>query len=109
MLGKSNSVATLLRRDISHLVEQHCVAHREDLGIDDACKHVSLMQDIDTLLRTVNTLFCRSFVKAISFEKLAEVLECESIALKPLNEAQWLSRQFPLQAFMRNISFDLIV
>lgn len=47
MLGKHNGVSAQLRQ------EQHCVAHREDLGIDDAWKHVSLMKDIETLLRTV--------------------------------------------------------
>ena len=28
MLGKNNGVAAILRHDISHLCEQHCVAHR---------------------------------------------------------------------------------
>ena len=60
------------------------------------------MQDIEKLLRTIYTLFCRSSVKKIAFKKLAEVLECESIAVKPLNEVRWLSRQFSLQEFMRN-------
>ena len=36
MLGKRNGVAKLLQNSVPHLVEQHCVAHREDLGIDDA-------------------------------------------------------------------------
>ena len=63
MLGKNNGVAAPLHHDITHLVEQHCMAHREDLGIDDACKHASLMKDIDTLLITVYTLFCRPTVK----------------------------------------------
>ena len=36
MLGKSNGVAALLRAEVPHLTVQHCVAHREDLGIDDA-------------------------------------------------------------------------
>ena len=27
MLGKDNGVASPLRREIPHLVEQHCVAH----------------------------------------------------------------------------------
>ena len=36
MLGKRNGVAKLLQNSIPHLVEQHCVAHREDLGMDDA-------------------------------------------------------------------------
>jgi len=56
MLGKNNGVAAQLRRDVSHLLEQHCVAHREELGIDDECKHVSLMKDIETLLYELSTL-----------------------------------------------------
>ena len=36
MLGKENGVAVRLRVDVPHLFEQHCVAHREDLAIDDA-------------------------------------------------------------------------
>ena len=83
------------------MLEQHCVAHREDLGIDDACKHISLMKDIETLLRTVYTLFCRSSVTTTAFAELAEVLECESVAFRPLNEVRWLSRHF---ALMRNIA-----
>src|SRR6218665_4139820 len=65
MLGKHSGVSAQLhvRREISHLLEQHCVAHREDLGIDDAWKHVSLMKDVETLLRTVYTVFSRSSVK----------------------------------------------
>ena len=88
LVGKSNGVATLLRGDTPHLVEQHCVAHREGLGIDDVCNHASLMQDVDTLHRTVYTLFCRSSVKKIAFKELAEVLECKLIAFKPLNKVR---------------------
>ena len=36
MLGRRNGVAALIRADVPYLTEQHCVAHREDLGIDDA-------------------------------------------------------------------------
>lgn len=45
--------AAQLRREIPHLLEQHCVAHSKDLGTDDAWKRVSLIKDIETLLRTV--------------------------------------------------------
>ncbi|CAM2115548.1 unnamed protein product [Caretta caretta] len=53
MLGKLNGVAAQLKRDIPHLVQQHCIAHREDLGISDAWKEVKLIRDIETLMRTV--------------------------------------------------------
>ena len=36
MLGRRNGVAALIRADVLHLTKQHCVAHGEDLGIDDA-------------------------------------------------------------------------
>ncbi|ESO05985.1 hypothetical protein HELRODRAFT_160089 [Helobdella robusta] len=31
MLGKRNRVAALIRAEVPHLTEQHCVAHRDDL------------------------------------------------------------------------------
>ena len=47
MLGKRNGVAKLLKNFVPNIIEQHCVAHREDLEIDDAWSKVSLMQDIE--------------------------------------------------------------
>ena len=37
MLGKNNGVTALFCCDIPHLVKQHCMAHRENLEIDEAC------------------------------------------------------------------------
>ena len=107
MLGKNNGVAAVLRRDIKHLSEQHCVAHREDLGIDDACKKVSIMGDIETLLRTVYSMFSRSSVKKVNFEELAEVTDRDVVAFRPLNEVRWLSRHFAVTAVMRN--YDVLI
>ena len=107
MLGKNNGVTAILRREVAHLSEQHCVAHREDLGIDDAWKRVSLMKDIETLLRTVYTMFSRSSVKQNKFEELAKVAECDSVAFRPLNEVRWLSRHLAVSALMRN--YDVLV
>lgn len=50
MLGKNNGVAEILDQCIPPLLEQHCIAHHEDLGIEDACKHISLMANIETFL-----------------------------------------------------------
>ncbi|CAM2113562.1 unnamed protein product [Caretta caretta] len=36
MLGRNNGVATQVKQCIPHLIEQHCVAHREDLGLVNA-------------------------------------------------------------------------
>ncbi|CAM2117278.1 unnamed protein product [Caretta caretta] len=86
MLGKLNGVAAQLKCDIPHLVQQHCIAHREDLGISDAWKEVKLIRDIETLMRTVYTVFCHSSGRKCKFQEIVDASDCESVAFKPLSE-----------------------
>ena len=102
MLGKHNGVAALLKRQIPHLTEQNCVAHREDLGIDDAWKDVPLMRDVETLLRTVYSTFSRSTVKRGKMEDLAKILDEDTLSFRPLSEVRWLSRHQAVNAVLRN-------
>ena len=46
MLGRHKGAAALLKRQVPHLTEQHCVAHREDLGIDDAWEVLTCFADL---------------------------------------------------------------
>ncbi|XP_073210889.1 pancreatic lipase-related protein 3-like [Lepidochelys kempii] len=102
MLGKLSGVAAQLKRDIPHLVQQHCIAHREDLGISDVWKEVKLIRDIETLMRTVHTVFCWSSRRKCKFQEIVDASECESVAIRPRNEVSWLSRHFALRAIIRN-------
>ena len=102
ILGKVNGVAAKLKLEVPHLVQQHCVAHREDLGISDTWKEIKLMRDIDTFMRTVYTIFSRSSVKRHESKEIVEASENEAIAFRPLSEVRWLSRHFALQAIIRN-------
>jgi len=40
MLGRRNGVAVKLKERIPHLVQQHCFAHRDNLGTTDTWKEV---------------------------------------------------------------------
>ncbi|CAM2105716.1 unnamed protein product [Caretta caretta] len=102
MLGKLNGVAAQLKRDIPHLVQQHSVAHREDLGISDAWKEIKLIRDIKTLMRTVYTVFCLSSRRKCKFQEIVDAYECQSVAFRPLNEVRWLSRLFALRTIICN-------
>ena len=46
ILAKTNVVAAQLRKDVPHLVQQHCVSHREDYGLSDSWKEMKLMKDV---------------------------------------------------------------
>ncbi|XP_069092819.1 E3 SUMO-protein ligase KIAA1586-like [Pleurodeles waltl] len=107
MLGKNNGVATHLKQSIPHLVEQHCVAHREDLGVDDAWKKVQMIREMETLLRTVYTVFSRSPLRKSKLDEIALVTECEAVCFRPLKEVQWLSRHIAVGALLRNYEVAL--
>ena len=107
MLGKRNGVAKLLQNSVPHLVEQHCVAHHEDLGIDDAWSKVSLMQDIETLVRTIYTMFSRSSVKKQGLQAIAQASGHNLISFKAIHDGRWLFRHFAIQALVRN--YDVLL
>lgn len=79
MLGKHNGVPSIINRQIPQLMEQQCVAHREDFGINDAWKNVSLLRDIETSLISVYSTFSWSTVKKSKPEDLAKVLDEDTI------------------------------
>ena len=106
MLGKKKGVASILKKEIKHLSEQHCVAHREDLGLDDAWKEIAIMNDIEILLRTIYTTFSRSSIKRKKLQPY-DIIEYNVIAFKPLNEVRWLSRHFAVSALIRN--YDILI
>ena len=56
MLARHNGVDVILKRQMQHLTEQHCVARTEDLGIDDAWNNVPLQKEWETLLRIVYSI-----------------------------------------------------
>ena len=105
MLGKRNSVAKLLKNFIPHVIEHHCVVHREDLGIDDAWSKASFVQDIETLLGTVYTILSRSSVKKQGLQAIAQEYGLNSF--KVVHDVRWLSRHFAIQALARN--YDVLL
>lgn len=91
MLGKHNGVAAFLKWQIPHLTEQHCMAHREDFGIDERCLERCAFDaggngDVETLLRTVYSTFSRSTVKRDKMQDQAKILDEDTLPFRPLSE-----------------------
>lgn len=101
MLG-CNGIATRLKQDIPHLVQQHCVSHHDDLGIGDAWEEVELLRDIEILMKTIYTVCSRSSGTRCKFKEIAEAAENEAINFRLLNEVRLLSRHFALKAILEN-------
>jgi hypothetical protein len=51
---------------------------------------VSIMNNIESLLRAVCTVFSKSSVRRKDFEELVNATECEALSYRPLNEVRRL-------------------
>ena len=77
MLGKHQGVATLLKKDVPHVVE---VTHRLELGILDAMKKEKQLKDVN---ETLQGLYKHYHYTAKALREVAEALEIT--VLKPVN------------------------
>ncbi|KAJ1104278.1 hypothetical protein NDU88_001690 [Pleurodeles waltl] len=95
MLGKNNGVASRLKQSIPHLVEQHCVLHREDLGVDGTWKKVLMIREMEKLLTTVYTVFSRSPLMKSKLDEIALVTECEAVNIRAVSALRVTKMQKP--------------
>ena len=65
------------------------------------------MQDIETLVRTVHTMFGRSSVKKQGLQAIAQASGHNLITFKAIHDVRWLSRHLPIQALVRNYDIRL--
>ena len=103
MLGRWNGLATLLKRTIPHLSEQHCVAHREHLALTASWKNNCLLKNIEVLFPTIYTFFSQSFHKTAALAELVSVNEVDVLSFRPIQQVRWLLRHFAIRAFIRNM------
>jgi len=73
MLGCDNGVQAKLKSVVPHLIEFHCVAHREALSVSQAYQSVDYFVQIGSILCAIYSYFSHSSVRT---ERLKLVLRC---------------------------------
>ncbi|CAC5379271.1 unnamed protein product [Mytilus coruscus] len=89
-LGCRGGIATLIKRDVPHLVITHCIAHRLELAANSAIKNHKHMKEIQDLLQYLYKHYQYSPKALRELKQIGEALE-EKV-LKPTKFAgtRWL-------------------
>ena len=61
MMGHKGGVAALLKADVPHLVEIHCVAHRLQLSVLDAIRDNSYISEFESGLKKLFSFYKASW------------------------------------------------
>ena len=89
-LGSKDGVAAKLRRDISHLVTVHCIAHRLELGILNAIQQHPRLTQLNDALAHLYEQYKQSPKALRELKMLGEVLEEKVLKPTNLSGARWL-------------------
>ena len=101
-IGKKGGVAALLRHEVPHMIDFHCLPHRLELALlemQKSCKLVSTIYDVLQLIwKTVSHVIPRghSYSEAASFADRVEILQQYlDVVLSPIpNVFCWVHRAF---------------
>ncbi|KAJ9516339.1 hypothetical protein QJQ45_001026 [Haematococcus lacustris] len=92
-MGAHNRViAKLQQQHVSYMVGVHCVAHRTTLVVGDAFRVSPLMQQLDSALKGVHSLFAKSPKWQGRWEAFAKPLGVTLLKFPIFNRTRWFSR-----------------
>jgi len=74
MLGCDNGVQAELKSLVPHMIEFHCVAHREALSVSQAYQYVDYFVQVESMLRALYSYFAHSSVRTERFKHVFIVL-----------------------------------
>ena len=57
-MGESGGVGAIIKKDIQHLIHIHCIAHKLELAVLDACTRVTYI----VKFQTTNKTFLKYFI-----------------------------------------------
>ena len=102
MLGRSNGVQAKLKAIVPHLLEFHCVAHREALAVSHAYNSIDNFVQLESTLRAIYSYFSHSSTRLERLKLVFNVLDKKFVRLQKLFGIHWLNRLQALKAIVKS-------
>ena len=99
MTGHLNGLTMLMRTD-----NPHCVCHRLNLAVCQACKNIPLMANLTNITSAIYNHICQSPQRSECLNEcdLNEIIREKNIKLKRIYEIRWLNMGDAVSAIIRN-------
>ena len=108
MIGRHNSVFTLLKTDVPSLVSIHCIAHKLELGFQDTVK-VKLFKDAREMLQGIWKHDKYSCKAVRELKALAELMDERAYKAVKADGSRWIPHLERALSVLLTKSYKLIV
>lgn len=107
MLGCNNGVQAKLKAIVPHLLEFHCVAHREALSVSQAYNSVDYFVQLESILCAIYSHFSHSSARLERLKLVFNILDKKFVRVQKLFDIRWLSRLQAVRVVIR--SYEALV
>ena len=104
MRGIRESLSSKLRQDVPHLLDVHCIAHREALAANDASSHFLELQFIDKFANKVYSWLGKSSKRHGELKELMESFQITKLEVLQIHQIRWLSRGKVMERLVKLMS-----
>jgi len=102
--GVQNGCIAILKRSCKQLaVAVHCCAHKTNLVMVDAAKHLSILRGVDVVLSKVHGMFNRRTGKFRVWEKFCAKNHIRKVRFPGFNATRWFSRAEGVFTLVQNL------
>lgn len=100
--GERNGLRSYVEKENPYCTYVHCVCHRLNLSVSQACKSFPEMEAVRKILTGVYNYINHSPKKHQEFKEIAALLETDIVKFKKMFEVRWLSMGESVVAVIKN-------
>ncbi|CAI7809001.1 unnamed protein product [Closterium sp. NIES-53] len=109
MIGTERGLVVHLRQRIPHLVDTHCIAHREVLAVKESALKFKDLDIVDAAIRALGDIVTKSSVWHEHSKELQQEIHKTSLEHQGLFDVRWLSRGDAVQRLCRVLGAAVVV
>ena len=94
-VGAQGGLGAVLKKDIPYLLQVHCVAHRLELAVLDACKNVDYIETFQVTVKTLLKFYCRSGKRLNQLSSIGDGVLNETVkSFGSWNPVRWIASKY---------------
>ncbi|CAI7763446.1 unnamed protein product, partial [Closterium sp. NIES-54] len=109
MIGTERGLVVHLCQRIPHLVDTHCIAHREVLAVKESALKFKDLDIVDAAIRALGDIVTKSSVWHEHSKELQQEIHKTSLEHQGLFDVRWLSRGDAVQRLCRVLGAAVVV
>ena len=90
-IGTQGGLGAILKKDVPYLIQIHCIAHKLELAVLDACKQVQYVEKFQNIIKRQLKFYSKSGKRLHELSEVGKVLNKEIRSFGKWNPIRWIA------------------